>query len=338
MKRKNIPRASSLAGSTASGRGRAPNLSSLQWRCPRCGRAFERKSARHSCSVQSVTAFFAGRAQPLRLFRALRELLSALDGVEVEVTRSQVAFKARTRFAWAWLPQKWLQGAPEDALVVSFALRRRLRSRRLKQVVQVGKSRWMHHAVVREEPQLDAELQGWLREAYRLASRASKGAKPSRRDQRFVAQHRGGPLSPRRHRLLATWAADCAEHVLPLFEAHSDDRRPRRALDTARAWSRGEASVGEAQAAAVAAHAAARAVNDRAAVAAARAAGHAVATAHAADHSLGGLWYGLKAVEAGGGSIEAERAWGLGRLPPSVRRLVTSAFEGERFRRRPGGA
>src|SRR5688500_4191886 len=104
------------------------------------------------------------------------------------------------------------------------------------------------------------------------------------RDPRFVAAHRGGPLDLASHRLLAAWAAGCAEHLLPLFEAHSSDERPRRAVETGRAWSRGEVPVGAAQKAAVGAHAAARAVTDPAAVAAARAAGHAVATAHAADH------------------------------------------------------
>src|SRR3954469_12188461 len=97
------------------------------------------------------------------------------------------------------------------------------------------------------------------------------------RDRRFVAVHRGGPLDLARHRLLAMWAADCAEHVLPLFENCSSDDRPRRAIETARAWARGEVRVGAAQKAAVAAHAAAREATDKGAIAVARAAGHAAA-------------------------------------------------------------
>ena len=145
------------------------------------------------------------------------------------------------------------------------------------------------------------------------------------RDRRFVAAHRGGPLSKAHHRLLASWAADCAEHVLPLFEAKSKNLQPRQAIATARAWARGEVTVGAAQKAAVAAHAAARAVKDPAAVAAARAAGHAVATAHMAEHSLGPIIYAAKAVRAAGGSISGERAWQMKRLPRGVRALVKSA-------------
>ena len=38
-----------------------------------------------------------------------------------------------------------------------------------------------------------------------------------RRDPRFVTVRRGGTLEDAQHRLLAAWAADCAEHVLEFF-------------------------------------------------------------------------------------------------------------------------
>ena len=147
------------------------------------------------------------------------------------------------------------------------------------------------------------------------------------RDRRFVALHREGLLDPATHRLLAAWAADCAEHVLPLFEKRTSDQRPRKAIEIARTWARGEASVGQAQKAAFAAHAAAREVKDQSAIAAARAAGHAVATAHMADHSFGPCIYGVKAVVASGGSGQAERKWQIKRLPKKIRDLAVSGLE-----------
>ena len=150
------------------------------------------------------------------------------------------------------------------------------------------------------------------------------------RDERFIAVHRGGPLSLKKHQMLAAWAAKCAERVLPLFDVTSQDDRPRKAIETAKAWARGEVSVGEAQRAAVAAHAAAREATSRPAIAAARAAGHAVATAHMADHSLGGAIYGCKAVEANGGAAERERAWQLKHAPVAIRELVESGLEKKR--------
>jgi hypothetical protein len=157
------------------------------------------------------------------------------------------------------------------------------------------------------------------------------------RDNRFKAVHRGGPLDIHRHRLLAAWAADCAEHVLSLFgEKHPHDDRPRRAIETARAWAHGEVTVGRARAAALEAHTAARDATDPAARAAARAAGHAVATAHMADHALQAAAYALKAVQAASSSgrdgvttVDRERTWQQDHLPQEVRALVLSAREHE---------
>ncbi|MEZ0373304.1 MAG: putative immunity protein [Candidatus Sericytochromatia bacterium] len=157
------------------------------------------------------------------------------------------------------------------------------------------------------------------------------------RDERFIAVHRGGPLSLERHRLLAAWAADCAEHVLALFsEQQPADQRPAKAIAAARAWSRGEISVGEARAASVAAHTAARdaakdAVKD-AAQYVARAAGHAVATAHMADHAPGAALYAIKAITAATNgqareeALEQERRWQKAILPEEIRELILSTF------------
>jgi hypothetical protein len=42
---------------------------------------------------------------------------------------------------------------------------------------------------------------------------------PTDRDPRFITIRRGGTLTDADHRMLAVWAAACAEHVLHLFEA-----------------------------------------------------------------------------------------------------------------------
>ena len=73
---------------------------------------------------------------------------------------------------------------------------------------------------------------------------------PKKRDPRFITERRGGTLTDDDHHLLAQWAADCAQHVLHLFEeVQPDDDRPRRAIDSARAWTRGEITMSQARAA-----------------------------------------------------------------------------------------
>ena len=124
-------------------------------------------------------------------------------------------------------------------------------------------------------------------------------------------------------KLLATWAAACAEHALPCFEQlFPNDERPRLAIEACRAWVKtGEFRMAVIRGASLAAHAAAReAPEGSAARLAARAAGQAVATAHAPTHAIGAAWYGIKATDVAG--LAGERAWQYRRLPKKLRPLI----------------
>ena len=144
------------------------------------------------------------------------------------------------------------------------------------------------------------------------------------RDIRFVAEHRGGPLKKEQHYQLIKWACDCAENVLPLFGEEIDERLIN-ALWIAKEWAKGNASVGDARKASLGAIAVANESSNPIAVAVARAVGHAVATAHMADHSLGAAVYALKAVKHAGKSIAEERKWQNEQLPPEIMELVLTA-------------
>ena len=151
------------------------------------------------------------------------------------------------------------------------------------------------------------------------------------RDPRFVAIHRGGDLDLATHRLLVAWAADCAVHVLPLFtKVHPSDTRPSHAIAIAREWANGNATIEQARQAAFGAHAAARESSDSAAITVARAAGHAVATAHMADHELGAAAYSIWAMMKSVSKIdvnhvaESECHWQHAQLSDAIRQLVLS--------------
>jgi hypothetical protein len=151
---------------------------------------------------------------------------------------------------------------------------------------------------------------------------------PKDRDPRFITIRRGGTLEDTDHRLLTLWAAECAEHVLPLFEAGQPaDKRPRQAIEQARAWVRGEITMSQARTAAGKANAAARNLSG-AARHAAFAAGQAAVVAHVAAHELGAAAYAIKAARAAAPKGEDERAgrqecrWQRERLPDEIRELV----------------
>jgi hypothetical protein len=155
------------------------------------------------------------------------------------------------------------------------------------------------------------------------------------RDPRLVTVRRGGTLTDADHHLLALWAADCAEHVLPFFDqARPGDDRPRRAIDLGRAWARGEVTWWEARTAAGHAQAAARDLRG-AARHAAYAAGQAAAVGHVAAHELGAAAYAIQAVRAAAPDGQGDEAgqiecrWQRARLRDEIRDLV---IDDERLR------
>ena len=151
---------------------------------------------------------------------------------------------------------------------------------------------------------------------------------PKVRDPRFITIRRGGTLTDSDHRLLALWAAACAEHVLALFElTNPADPRPRQAIEQARAWVRGEITMSQARTAGGHAMAAARDLSGSARHAA-YAAGQAAVVAHVAAHELGAAAYAIKAARAAAPKEEGESAgrlecqWQRAQLPEEIRELV----------------
>ncbi|HEU4546542.1 MAG TPA: hypothetical protein VFR88_09655 [Microlunatus sp.] len=151
---------------------------------------------------------------------------------------------------------------------------------------------------------------------------------PEVRDPRLITIRRGGTLTDADHRLLALWAAACAEHVLPLFErAAPDDTRPREAIEATRSWARGELPMMRARALGGYAMGAARPLRGGPRFAA-YAAGQAACVAHVPEHDLGAAAYAIRAAQAAAPpaeSVEARRRecrWQRDRLPPQLRDLV----------------
>ena len=152
---------------------------------------------------------------------------------------------------------------------------------------------------------------------------------PKGRDPRFITIRRGGTLTDSDHRLLALWAASCAEHVLHLFESvQPSDPRPRQAIEQIRAWTRGEIRMSDSRAAGGHAMGAARELSGSARHAAY--AGRRV-VAHVAAHELGAAAYAIKAARAATLGCEGE-------TPPARVPLAARTAPGCDSRTRAGGS
>jgi hypothetical protein len=131
-------------------------------------------------------------------------------------------------------------------------------------------------------------------------------------------------LSEADRRLVAAWAADCAERVLGLFEAEAPgDDRPRALIARTRAFARGELNIAEEIRRRFVGGVGAGDVTAPAAAAAARAAGQAVAVCHMGAHALGAAAFAVKAAGLADPhrpeAVEDEIRWQLDHMSAEVR-------------------
>jgi len=117
----------------------------------------------------TLDEYFAGHEDSRPLFDALYRLAEALGPMTIRVSKSQIAFRRRKAFAWAWIPGKYLRGKVAP-LVLTLALRTRNVSPRWKEIVEPSPGRFTHHLELFDSRELDDEVAGWLRDAWLAAT------------------------------------------------------------------------------------------------------------------------------------------------------------------------
>ena len=136
-------------------------------------------------------------------------------------------------------------------------------------------------------------------------------------------------------RSLGSWAADCAERALSVYETHADsDSRPRAAIEGIRVFAGGGKRTAQLRSLALAAFSAARDAGNPAAAAAARAAGlaassaytHPLADVQQTKHIVGPAAYAALALELNQGGDHSigdnEVIWAIEHVTPEVRAIL----------------
>ena len=117
----------------------------------------------------TLDEYFKGKYESRKLFDSLRSVIETLDGVEMRVTKSQVAFYRRRAFAWAWMPGKYLRGKVAP-LVLTLALPFKDTSPRWKEIVEPRPGRFTHHLELHSTSDMDDEVCEWVRIAWMEAA------------------------------------------------------------------------------------------------------------------------------------------------------------------------
>jgi Domain of unknown function (DUF5655) len=133
------------------------------WRCPQCGERFVTANIWHSCGKYSLDDLFA-RSEPhvLKLFRKFAKMVRACGPVTIIPQKTRVVFQVRIRFAGCYPRKKYL--------LCGLALRQELKSPRIVRTEKFANRFVGHYFNVQSEADLDAELQSWLRQAYKVGA------------------------------------------------------------------------------------------------------------------------------------------------------------------------
>jgi hypothetical protein len=96
-----------------------------------------------------------------RLYRRFEQLISRCGAFHVSPAKTRIAFLGRVRFAG-------ITRLSEDGMTCAFALPSPLESQRFLRVREVAPGWWSHELRVSHPAELNAEVQVWLRQSYRL--------------------------------------------------------------------------------------------------------------------------------------------------------------------------
>lgn len=124
-------------------------------------------------SNEDVLLFFAGNMGALPLYERMEEqILSEIEDVRIKVQKSQISFYNKHMFACVSFsrPRK-KKDCPENYIVVTFGLERRLESPRIDIATEPYPRRWTHHMLITSLDEIDVELMSWIKEAADFAQR-----------------------------------------------------------------------------------------------------------------------------------------------------------------------
>ncbi len=134
-----------------------------RWQCPDCGKQFVKPGLSHSCGQVSLEQHFAQRPRARALFNALCDTLQKAGGpFRLSVAKTRIGLINGITFA-AVMPRK-------DFVRFHILLLRRLESARPVRIDHFPP--WFVHTFeLRDAHELDADMRGWLREAWSLGLR-----------------------------------------------------------------------------------------------------------------------------------------------------------------------
>lgn len=128
------------------------------WKCPRCGRQFERQGQTHSCSRFPLQKHFEGKEKGKILYdKLLREIKRSTGPFKVDSVKCCIHLVDRSTFVAVKILRQKIR--------VDFTLPYKVSSSRLFASVKVSAHRYLYYTAISEPAEINAELIGWIGEA-----------------------------------------------------------------------------------------------------------------------------------------------------------------------------
>jgi len=134
------------------------------WKCPKCGRAFERKDQPHSCAIYPLEKHFKNKEE------IAKPLYDALVG---SIKKNVGPFKVESLPCCIHLVKE-----PACTFAAVFALKDKIRihfkschkiaSIRIGKFSQMSANQYLNSIDIASKNQMDSELMRWIGDAYRI--------------------------------------------------------------------------------------------------------------------------------------------------------------------------
>lgn len=129
------------------------------WKCPKCGRIFEREGQMHSCNKVPLEEHFKNKDEAKTLFDYLVKIINTEIG-HTEIISLPCCIHLFGKYDFiAILPKKY-------GLEIRFSLDRQLKNPRIIQVVPLSSKSFKNCLKIESTKEIDSELIDWLRESY----------------------------------------------------------------------------------------------------------------------------------------------------------------------------
>jgi len=134
------------------------------WKCPKCGRKFEKIKQVHSCTIYPVAKHLKGKKFATELYDELKAKIKKAAGpFYIESLPCCIHFVASgTCFTFA------ATYAMKDRLRLHFGLSRKIASKRIRKYAQTAASKYTYELDIMDKKEFDKELLDWLKEAYNM--------------------------------------------------------------------------------------------------------------------------------------------------------------------------